>query len=292
MGLHSRRQHRHRRADERRGGHDRAGHARLPAGTGKQSRHQAGHLGGLAGHGGAERAASALQRRPRAPGAVLPGEPEADAGRHGLPRQVPRRLLRHAVHLRFAPGHRRRRRALRQTGSGARQAAAAGSRLQGREGGAAVPHRPPERARRDGAVAEPEEGRRQRRPAIHGLGLAGRAPAEERSARAGRLEPVPDLGRLLRRQHAGHQPLAVGRLRQQPAGLALRQGAGRAAHRLDPRDRRGQAQGAGGPHPGTRLPDRALRDVGRVQARVRHARPEGHRADQGRRPGHVEHRKP
>ena len=100
-----------------------------------------------------------------------------------------------------------------------------------------------------------------------------------------------DLGRLLRRQHAGHQPLAVGRLRQQPAGLALRQGAGRAAHRLDPRDRRGQAQGAGGPHPGTRLPDRALRDVGRVQARVRHARPEGHRADQGRRPGHVEHRK-
>ena len=35
-------------------------------------------------------------------GAVLPGEPEADAGRHGLPRQVPRRLLRHAVHLRFA----------------------------------------------------------------------------------------------------------------------------------------------------------------------------------------------
>ncbi|CUR76178.1 hypothetical protein BN2905_44630 [Achromobacter xylosoxidans] len=291
VDLHSRRQHRHGGADERRSRHDRADHAGLPAGAGKQPGHQAEHLGGHAGHGHRQRAASAVRQAAGAPGAVLPGEPEGNAVGHRLPREVPGRLLRHAVHLWLAAGQRRGRGALRQARPGARQAAVAGGRLQGREDRGALPHRPHQRARRHGADPEHEESRPQGRPADHGLGLAGGAPPEEGPARPGRLEPVPDLGRVLRCQHAGHQSMAVGRLRQQPARLALRQGTGRAAHAVDPGVRCGQAQGDRREAAGARLRVGAIRDVGRIQAGVGHPRADAHRADEDRHSGHVERRK-
>ncbi|KAJ8135395.1 hypothetical protein OY671_011392, partial [Metschnikowia pulcherrima] len=159
--------------------HDRADHARLPAGAGDQPRHHPEHLRRHPGHGHRQRAASAVRQAAGAPGPVLPVQPEGNAGGHRLPGEVPRRLLRHALHSRLAAGHRRRRRALCQARPGARQAAAAGGRLQRREDRGAVPDRPHQRARRHGADAEHEEGRPQGRPAIHGSGLAGGAPPEE-----------------------------------------------------------------------------------------------------------------
>ncbi|KAG1444454.1 hypothetical protein G6F57_017814 [Rhizopus arrhizus] len=81
--------------------------------NGEQSGHHPEHVGCLARHGHRQRAASAVQQSAGPPGALPPGKPEGNAVGHGLPGEIPRRLLRHPVHLRLAAGNRRRRRALR-----------------------------------------------------------------------------------------------------------------------------------------------------------------------------------